>query len=74
MPIYEYRCPECEHEFEHLVRSSRDGSKVSCPSCGAKRVEKRLSVFAAREGAASPAPAAGPCGQCCDPGGSCPYQ
>ncbi len=46
MPIYEYRCEACEHEFEELVRGSDD--EVRCPACGADRVGRRLSVFAFR--------------------------
>ncbi|AFM26427.1 FmdB family zinc ribbon protein [Desulfomonile tiedjei] len=31
MPIYEYRCDECQVEFEKLVFGS---DVVSCPKCG----------------------------------------
>lgn len=41
MPIYEYRCADCGHEFEKLVRR---GIVPACPSCGAARVERRLSL------------------------------
>jgi putative FmdB family regulatory protein len=44
MPIYEYTCEKCESEFELLVR---DGQPPVCPSCGAKKLEKRFSVPAA---------------------------
>ena len=34
MPIYEYRCPECEHEYEK--REGFDApAQQPCPSCGA---------------------------------------
>ena len=39
MPIYEYVCADCAHEFEKLVR--RD-TTPSCPSCGATRVERQF--------------------------------
>lgn len=34
MPTYEYRCPDCAHEFELFQRMS-DDPVASCPSCGA---------------------------------------
>ena len=63
MPIYEYVCQDCEHEFEYLVRGSE---KPSCPSCGRKRLDKRFSVPAAHTAGVSqpacPARDAGACG------------
>jgi putative FmdB family regulatory protein len=43
VPIYEYRCRACGHEFERLVRGS-DAS--DCPSCSAPDVERLISAFA----------------------------
>lgn len=65
MPIFEYACRGCGHEFETLVRS---GSVPECPGCHSTELEKKLSVFAT----ASPdsaQPAVGPCGTCGHPGG-----
>lgn len=39
MPIYEYKCSECDNSFEKLVFGSRD---VVCPSCGGP-VERLMS-------------------------------
>lgn len=33
MPIYGYRCPSCQREFEVLQRMS-DPSRGACPDCG----------------------------------------
>jgi putative FmdB family regulatory protein len=68
MPIFEYICKECEHEFEALVFGKQ---KAECPKCQSKKLEPQLSVFAvsAKSGAAtqSSMPAtAGPCGSCGD--------
>ncbi|MCK6457911.1 MAG: zinc ribbon domain-containing protein [Phycisphaerae bacterium] len=73
MPVFEYRCRKCGHDFEELVR--RAGESVPCPECGAKDVERRLSVFAARQGPAASAPAkiGGACGRCGDPNGPCGF-
>ena len=43
MPLYEYRCMGCGHEFELLVRA---GDKPACPSCAGIDLEQRLSLFA----------------------------
>jgi putative FmdB family regulatory protein len=46
MPIYEYRCLECGESFEKLVRSmSNPVSKIECPQCGGRKVEKLISHF-----------------------------
>ena len=43
MPIYEYKCNECEHTFDdYLSVSDRDKPlKQPCPECGVKSVTKR---------------------------------
>jgi putative FmdB family regulatory protein len=43
MPIYEYRCRVCRHEFEALVRT---GDTPACPSCAAADLERLISLFA----------------------------
>jgi putative FmdB family regulatory protein len=72
MPIYEYRCTDCSHAFEKLVR--RWGDATSCPACSSRTVEKQISTFAVSSAAAAPmecgAPAGG-CGASACGGGSC---
>ena len=64
MPIFEYVCKECQHEFEALVFGKQ---KAECPKCQSKKLEPQLSVFAvSAKGSASSAPSAGPCGSCGD--------
>jgi putative FmdB family regulatory protein len=66
MPIYEYACNRCGHEFETLVRR---GVAPDCPDCHSTDLAKKLSVFATG-GSADTAPvAAGPCGSGGHPGG-----
>jgi putative FmdB family regulatory protein len=43
MPIYEYRCKECEHEVEALQKLS-DPPLVDCPACGKPALQKRVSA------------------------------
>ena len=50
MPVYEYRCRDCNEEFEKLVRFGSDGSEIECPRCHSKHVEKKLSLFSSRSG------------------------
>jgi putative FmdB family regulatory protein len=62
MPIYEYRCNQCRHEFEELSRSMSEERRPPCPQCGGTKVSRKMSVFAAHD-IASPS---------CDlPGGAC---
>ena len=44
MPLYEYRCPGCGHQFEVLVM--RASQAIACPSCASESVERMLSMFA----------------------------
>ena len=53
MPIYEYRCKECEAIFETFVSSPDEADKVECSKCGSKKVEKQLSTFASRMSSSS---------------------
>ncbi|OIO55002.1 MAG: transcriptional regulator [Alphaproteobacteria bacterium CG_4_10_14_0_2_um_filter_63_37] len=42
MPIYEYRCTDCGHQFEVRQKMS-DPAPEGCPACG-KPVEKLMSA------------------------------
>jgi putative FmdB family regulatory protein len=42
MPLYEYRCEACGHQFEKIQRFSDEPISV-CPSCGRGPVVKLLS-------------------------------
>ena len=68
MPIYEYACESCGHEFEVLVRGSE---KPACPSCGKGRLSKKFSVPAAHTGSSDPACPAREMGTCDVSGGGC---
>lgn len=74
MPIYEYQCDKCQGAFEELVRNEAD-EPTKCPSCGSKRIHRKLSVSSAPHSSAGdscPARDAGcehqhgpGCGCCC---------
>ncbi|MCG8589908.1 MAG: zinc ribbon domain-containing protein [Proteobacteria bacterium] len=42
MPVYEYRCDKCEHEFEREQRITEDPVKT-CPECRARKVRRLIS-------------------------------
>lgn len=45
MPIYEYVCAACEHEFETIQKFSDDPLQV-CPECEAPKLAKKISAAA----------------------------
>jgi len=67
MPIFDYACKECDHEFEALVFGN---DKAECPKCHSKKLTRQLSVFAvSSKGASASASSRGACGSCGDPRG-----
>jgi putative FmdB family regulatory protein len=63
MPLFEFKCRDCNTIFEKIVPSSN--SHVDCKECNSAKVDKLLSVFAvgpsSRAGASHES---GPCGAC----------
>jgi len=57
MPIFVYRCPSCDLQFEKIVR--QPSQEEPCPSCGAM-AEKQIAV-----------PFAAPSSTCQSSGGGC---
>jgi putative FmdB family regulatory protein len=46
MPIFEYKCRDCQHLFEELVFSSLTKDEdIICPQCGKNNAEKKMSAF-----------------------------
>ena len=43
MPIYEYQCQACEHEFEALQKMSED-LLTQCPQCQKPELKKLISA------------------------------
>ena len=43
MPIYEYRCENCGHEFDTLQKVS-DAALTDCPECGKPALVKKVSA------------------------------
>jgi putative FmdB family regulatory protein len=47
MPIYEYQCQACRHEFETIQKFS-DAPLTRCPECGKHKLKKKISAVAFR--------------------------
>ena len=73
VPIYEYECAKCGHEFEILQAADE---KPSCPKCGSRRLKKQFSVFATA-GSEDAMPSCAGSTPCCSratcDSGQCPY-
>jgi putative FmdB family regulatory protein len=75
--MFDYSCPKCRLEFEHLHKTAAEPAPA-CPKCGGP-VVKLLSTVSVGSSAGSdraalasmPRRGAGPCGRCGDPRGSC---
>ncbi len=46
MPIYEYKCPQCDVKFEKMRPFSQSDAEALCPSCGVGG-KRLVSMFAA---------------------------
>ena len=57
MPMHEYRCRACGHEFEKLVRMA-EADRVACEACESEDTERCLSVFGVGAGKAGGPPCA----------------
>jgi putative FmdB family regulatory protein len=76
MPLYEYRCPKCDKEFELLIRGEE---QPQCPDCGGKKLRRLLSAPAVHASSASRSGSSLPINQpTCTPdmcrSGKCPFQ
>ena len=45
MPIYEFRCKQCDSTFEKLFTSSRQEPPPACPECESSDITQLFSVF-----------------------------
>ena len=68
MPIFEYVCRHCHHQFETIVLGSQ---RAACPKCESTKLEQKISRFAVSGGVKDSAFASngGACGTCGDPRG-----
>lgn len=45
MPIYEYRCNQCQKEFSQLILNFKKIKKIHCKYCNSRHLTKLLSSF-----------------------------
>lgn len=63
MPIYEFKCNDCENEFETLV-FAKDES-VGCPKCNSNNVQRLMSTCAFKtEAGFTPSKGSSGCSTC----------
>ncbi len=62
VPIYEYYCPDCDVEFEKLVKLAEANAVQDCPECGGRHTQKKPSVFATSGSSTGARAAASSCG------------
>ncbi len=53
MPIYEFKCSECEEYFEILVMKNEEQVEMKCPKCESANFERILSTMSYAMGAGS---------------------
>ena len=46
MPIYEFRCQDCNSKFSTLIGVAAGPDDTTCPHCGSKDTSKLVSKFA----------------------------
>ena len=51
MPIHEFACPDCRKIMSFFVKSMSPDKKPSCPHCGRRDLERRMSRFAVKKSA-----------------------
>ena len=62
MPLYEYRCRQCDTRFEVLQRLGEGARGLACPECASPELSKEFSTFAASSSSAGSSTAAPACG------------
>ena len=73
MPVFEYKCEDCNSIFEILHKSTKNQEVIQCPDCRSQHYKKLISVFSSKSSNSSPdfgGCADGSCGMS-QPGGGC---
>jgi len=70
MPLYEYKCFDCETCFDVLRGMSDADLPIACPKCGSEKTARMISLFSAVGSEGVIAGAGSSCGSC-TPSASC---
>jgi len=63
MPIYEYKCQDCESQFERIRRIKEADADLACVRCQSHNVRRVISLFNAASGGRALGGSSG-CGTC----------
>ncbi|MDA3970868.1 MAG: zinc ribbon domain-containing protein [Desulfobulbaceae bacterium] len=69
MPIYEFKCRDCNKKFETILTSSAKVSTVICPECKSKNIMKTISSSSYRLSTSSSGIPSGALSGCSSKGG-----
>ncbi len=69
MPVYEYICKTCGHQFEKIRPMSQADDLILCLQCQSPDTHRLLSLFNAHREGGSSAPSSSGCAGCS--GGTC---
>ncbi|PID76331.1 MAG: hypothetical protein CSB24_07245 [Deltaproteobacteria bacterium] len=50
MPIYEYKCQDCNQRFEEITSSAKNDQPVRCKSCNSVNTRRVISAAGYRVG------------------------
>jgi putative FmdB family regulatory protein len=65
MPIYEYICLNCKHQFEAIRPMAQADAPQTCQKCGAEDIKRKISLFFAESGGKAVSGMTEPsCGSC----------
>ena len=71
MPIYEFKCLECQECIEFLIVNNQDTIEMKCPKCSSQDLERILSCSNyTMRGGSNPTPGVNTRTRTCS-GGSC---
>ncbi|MBN2571377.1 MAG: zinc ribbon domain-containing protein [Ignavibacteriales bacterium] len=62
MPIFEYKCKDCNTKFEVLHKSSVNQEEIMCPNCNSKNSQKLFSKFSSSTESSGSSCESGSCG------------
>ncbi len=68
MPFYEYRCTDCQNQFELMRSITQRDMSAECPDCGSEQSSRTITVPMAfsmsADGTVSAMAGSSPCGGC----------
>jgi len=70
MPLYEYKCLDCETRFDALRAMGDADALIPCPQCGSESPRRMISLFSAVGSGGVIAGAGSSCASC-TPSASC---